>query len=154
MKQEEQIKEKYGTDPGFRVPEGYFENLNKTILNSLPPYPEIERKVELSKWQRIKPYVYLAAMFAGIWLMMKVFHNVTSSDSYSLENPPAVLVQLWEDEGYDSYNYFSSEPEFLLEEEVSESYDNMEDFARDFGYEFKPEYVNYTPGYPDNGKNV
>ena len=148
MKQEELLKEKYGTDPGFKVPEGYFEDLKRNVMMSLPLYPEVQRKVELSRWQRIKPYIYLAAMFAGIWLMMKVFHNVTSTGNLSLENPPAALVQLWEEEGFDIYPLYSSEPEFLLEEEVGMEYDNFDEFEKDFGYDFKPEYESSPVSLP------
>ena len=103
MRHEDQLKDKYGTDPGFRVPDGYFEELNLKIMETLPPYPEAPRKVELSLWQKVKPYVYLAAMFAGIWLMMKVFHTVTTSESLNLDNPPAALAKVVEcSRGYGS----------------------------------------------------
>ncbi len=36
MRQEDILKEKYGTDAGFRVPDGYFDNLNSAIMSKLP----------------------------------------------------------------------------------------------------------------------
>lgn len=146
MREENQLKEKYGTTTGFTVPENYFEELNSKILSSLPPYKEAPKHVELSRWQRFKPYLYLAAMFCGIWLMMKVFHNVSSGDRLSLDNPPAAIVQLIDDGEYD-YDYYLDMPEetdYYIEDEVSENYDSIEEFENDFGYSLKPEYANYV----------
>lgn len=141
MRQEEQLKDKYGTDPGFRVPDGYFEELNLKIMSSLPPYQEAPKVVELSRWQRIKPYVYLAAMFAGIWLMMKVFHTVSTAGDLNLDNPPAAIARAMADYGEETLPYYPIASEYALEEEVSENYENIEEFQSDFGYELKPEYA-------------
>lgn len=133
MKQEEELINKFGKDSGMRVPEGYFPDLEQRILSSLPPYKKSEPKIELSRWQRVKPYVYLAAMFCGIWLMMKVFHTATQPMSLSLENPPAALVEMLDggleyDVQYMPYMY-EYDPE---EEALIMSYDNIEDFKKDF----------------------
>jgi hypothetical protein len=56
----------------FRTPEGYFENLTTNILSQLPERSEKEMKV-MSFWERMQPWVYMAAMFAGIALMIKLF---------------------------------------------------------------------------------
>ena len=133
MKQEEQIIQKYGKDSGMRVPEGYFADLEKNIMHKLPPYPEKAPTVALNRWHRIKPYVYLAAMFCGIWLMMKVFHTATQPLSMSLENPPQALVEMLE--GGMDYEYrFQTYPEDydIDEEDLIMSYDNIEDFKKDF----------------------
>ena len=133
MKQEEELINKFGKDSGMRVPESYFPDLEQRILSSLPPYKKSEPKIELSRWQRVKPYVYLAAMFCGIWLMMKVFHTATQPMSLSLENPPAALVEMLDggleyDVQYMPYMY-EYDPE---EEALIMSYDNIEDFKKDF----------------------
>ncbi len=96
MRQEDILKEKYGTDAGFRVPDGYFDNLNSAIMSKLPDYPEVEHVAPLSVWQRVKPYVYLAAMFAGIWCTMKMVTMIQSAPAgteVSLDNPPAMIAQ-------------------------------------------------------------
>lgn len=134
MKQEEQLITRYGKDSGMRVPEGYFPNLEKHIMESLPPYKKKERIVELSRWQRVKPYVYLAAMFCGIWLMMKVFHTATQPISLSLDNPPEALVEMIDGEiDFDMVHYLPSIENYDFEDEdVIMSYDNIEDFEKDF----------------------
>lgn len=141
MRHEDKLKEKYGSDPGFEVPDGYFEELNVSIMSKLPPYPEAPRSVDMSLWQRIKPYAYLAAMFAGIWLMMNMFHHVSSSaTSLSLENPPEALVDMIDAGGYDMIPVFSEETDYDLQKDVSVNYDSFDEFEDDFGYELEPEY--------------
>ena len=133
MKEEDKLISKYGKDSGMRVPEGYFADLEKNILQSLPPYPQKPAVTDLSRWHRVKPYVYLAAMFCGIWLMMKVFHTATQPLNMSLENPPAALVEML-DNGMDFDNHYlpyssewnSEDEDFIL------SYDNIDDFKHDF----------------------
>jgi hypothetical protein len=73
MKQEESpILKKLGKEPGFNVPEHYFADFSKNLMDSLPEV-EITEEVKPSRWVRLRPYVYMAAMFAGIWCTMKVF---------------------------------------------------------------------------------
>ena len=150
MKQEEQLISKYGKDSGMKVPEGYFADLEKQIISSLPPYMKKEPIVEMSRWQRVKPYVYLAAMFCGIWLMMKVFHTATQPMSLNLDNPPEALVEMI-DGGLDydvHYLPFIMEDFDDDDEELIMSYDSIEDFEKDFGYDLKPEYAEITVQTP------
>lgn len=133
MKEEDKLISKYGKDSGMRVPEGYFPDLEQRIMSQLPPFKKAERVVELSRWQRMKPYVYLAAMFCGIWLMMKVFHTATQPMSLSLDNPPEVLVEMLDHGMEYDRNYMPYMMEYNEEEEeLIMSYDNIEDFEKDF----------------------
>lgn len=72
MKKQENILDRVGGKTGYKVPEGYFEQLSSRIVEQLPereiPQPEV-----VTTWQRLRPYLYMAAMFAGIWLMVQVF---------------------------------------------------------------------------------
>lgn len=145
MRQEDKLKEKYGTSHGMKVPENYFVELNVRIMSSLPEYPEAPKSVSLSMWQRVKPYVYLAAMFAGIWMMMNMFHRMSAtSGSLMLENPPEAIVQMIESGNDDVVPVFHSEADYDLVHEVSGNYDSMDDFESDFGYELSPEYSAIT----------
>lgn len=144
MKQEQELISKYGKDSGMKVPEGYFADLQAKIIDSLPPYQKSEPRVELSRWQRVKPYVYLAAMFCGIWLMMKVFHSATQPLSLSLDNPPEALVEMI-DNGFDYDAMYLPYQDYDMDfdeddEDLIMSYDNIQDFEDDFGYSLKPEY--------------
>lgn len=139
--QEDKLKLKYGQKGGWRVPEGYFESVYKEIGEKLPDYPEVQRHVEMTRWQRIKPYIYLAAMFAGIWLMMKVFYHASGNVTLSLENPPEhIALAMSEPDLNDFYSLPESISDIELEREVSGEYNSIEEFEKDFGYEFEPEY--------------
>lgn len=129
MRSEDILKEKYGKKVPFEVPEDYFNTLKSNVMKSLPEYPEKPKQVKLSRWQRLKPYVYLAAMFAGIWCMMQVFHHVSSVNSPKTEEISFANVEA---DPYDYYidNYMGND--FELEDEVISLYPNMDDFKRDF----------------------
>ena len=76
MKQEDStILNKYGKNPGFKVPENYFEDFNKRMSAMLPDVEITPVDVKPTMWQRVKPLAYLAAMFAGVWCMMSVFSH-------------------------------------------------------------------------------
>ncbi len=140
MKSEDILKHKYGTAGGFKVPEGYFEQLSSKVMTELPPYPEAPVAERLSRWQRVKPYVYLAAMFAGIWCMMQMFHRISTSGELNLDNPPEqVMLAMSEVSSHDNHFWYSEESDMKLEDEVSSYYDNFDDFERDFSSEVDPE---------------
>ena len=140
--QEEKLKEKYGVDPHFKVPQGYFDRVYKEIGEKLPAYPEVQRTVEMTRWQRIKPYVYLAAMFAGIWCMMQMFHIASSNSTMSLENPPEQVALAMANLDMNDVDIYSDNvtTDFELEREVSEQFGNMAEFEKAFGYELEPQY--------------
>lgn len=139
MSDTDKLKERYGTDTGFTAPEGYFEELHSRVLDNLPAYPEAPTRAGMSRWERLKPYVYLAAMFAGIWLMMSIFHHAAGLGTLSLDNPPEAIAQAMANASDDLY-YSSSPADFRLEAEVSENYADFDDFERDFGYTLSPQY--------------
>ena len=96
MKREDStILEKYGKDPGFKVPENFFEDFNKRMTEMLPDVEITPIDVKPTMWQRLKPLVYMAAMFAGVWCMMQVFAHFTNTGS--INNVSAVAEKLGDD---------------------------------------------------------
>ena len=96
MKHEDStILKKYGKDPGFKVPENYFDDFNKRMADMLPDVEITPVDVKPTMWQRIKPLVYMAAMFAGVWCMIQVFSNFTNSGN--LDSVRAVAEKLQDD---------------------------------------------------------
>lgn len=143
MNEEDKIIQRYGRRGPWRVPEGYFDAMRAEVEAKLPEYPEAPSRLKMSLWQRVKPYVYLAAMFAGIWCMMKVFHTASGMGSLNLDNPPAhIAAYMGEPEVSDMFVSSSDLSDEELLDEVSDSYGSIEDFERDFGYELEPEYDN------------
>lgn len=140
MKEEDKLIETFGRKGPWSVPDGYFESVRTEILSKLPEYPEVEQPSSMSVWQRVKPYVYLAAMFAGIWCMMNIFHRASSMGSLNLDNPPEQIASYMADYAEDAYMLPSSISDTELIEEVSDNYSSMSDFEKDFGYELEPEF--------------
>lgn len=73
MKEENKIPEKGGTENPFRIPGGYFENLTSEVMGRLPvkEKPAILRK-KTAMWEKIRPWLYMAAMFIGAWLIIRI----------------------------------------------------------------------------------
>lgn len=137
---EERLKNTFGKDAGWTVPEGYFESFRAEMAEKLPEMKAPAAAEPLSKWQRVKPYLYLAAMFAGIWMMMKVFHNVAYDSSLNLDNPPEHIAMLMEsDPDLDLY----AEPSYASYEDYDgliNSYDDMSQLEKDMGLPLDPAY--------------
>lgn len=141
MKEEQNIIDRFGREHPWRVPEGYFESVRIEIESKLPAYPEMPKPQKLTVWQRVRPYMYLAAMFAGIWMMMKVLHTASGGDGMSLDNMPDQIAQyIGEPEVMDPYLLPATLSDAELIDVVSSNYDSMEDFEEDFDYDLKPEY--------------
>ncbi|MDE7025042.1 MAG: hypothetical protein K2O88_04080 [Paramuribaculum sp.] len=78
---------------GMTVPDGYFEDFAIRMEQMLPEQ-EFERQPNVlprSWWQKVRPYAYLAAMFMGVWCMMKVF-NIIQSSSSSLPDTQSNMI--------------------------------------------------------------
>jgi len=58
----------------FRVPEGYFEGFTDNIMSRLPQKTAPEVKV-ISLYDRVKPWLYIAATFAGIILLFNIVNK-------------------------------------------------------------------------------
>lgn len=90
------LLDRFGRKGPWKVPEGYFAQMMTEVEGKLPAQPQEQRYVEMTRWQKLKPYVYLAAMFLGIWVMMNVFGRVMTSRELNLDNPPEQYAQLME----------------------------------------------------------
>ncbi|MDH8702550.1 hypothetical protein M2138_001916 [Dysgonomonadaceae bacterium PH5-43] len=64
--------DKVGNKNPFTVPENYFDNIAEQVMANLPDQ-QMEEEERLTLWNRVKPWLYMAAMFAGIALMLKIF---------------------------------------------------------------------------------
>ena len=80
MKDEDKLIERYGKKQPFTMPEGYLEQLHEQLMSNLPetqPIATTEAKVTLMT--RIKPLLYMAAMFVGIVFMVQGLMYVNES---------------------------------------------------------------------------
>lgn len=80
MKTKKQTLADINKNVPFKVPENYFSQFNESIIEALP-----EKKITPVKpvtlWQKSQTWVYMAAMFLGLFFTMKVI--VDSTDKYN-----------------------------------------------------------------------
>ena len=73
MKEEDNILKKIGTENPFHVPDGYFENLTSEVMNRLPERENpVAVQQEPTLWQKVRPWLYMTAMFIGAALIIRV----------------------------------------------------------------------------------
>jgi len=61
----------------FRVPEGYFEGFTDELMSRIPEKTVSEPEI-ISIYTRIKPFLYLAAMFVGAIIMVNIIGKMKS----------------------------------------------------------------------------
>ena len=95
MKEEDILLKKIGKEHSFKVPEGYFENLTSEVMDKLPEKEKVVFKEEsVSTWTRLKPLVYMAAMFVGAALIIRVAssdHKPVNNDTVAPEPETEVV---------------------------------------------------------------
>lgn len=72
MNEEKDLIKTYGKKQSFKVPEGYFEHFAEDLMNKLPE-KEMKTTNKITTWDRIKPWVYMAAMFVGLIFTARIF---------------------------------------------------------------------------------
>lgn len=72
MKEEDNLLKKIGTENPFRVPEGYFEGFTSDLMSRLPEKEKTDIHREPTTWEKVRPWLYMAAMFIGAALIIRV----------------------------------------------------------------------------------
>ena len=98
---------------GMSVPEGYFDSFAKNMEARLPYREEIENPQAVAEaerprtlWQKVRPYVYMAAMFAGVWCMLQIFTTLSAGLSLMpMSDNPVLAKALSSDEFMKDYIY-------------------------------------------------
>lgn len=130
-KKENTLDRLKGKQP-FRVPDGYMEGLTDRIMESLPEPPVMEAE-SVSLVERIRPWLYLAAVFAGMGLFFKAIIGVDSAREDTLsdtllvrsEVPSASLEAIESEAAQEEADYLEYIEEryanYLLRESLAES---------------------------------
>lgn len=100
--EKENILDKIGRRDGMTVPEGYFADFQQRMEAMLPFNEEAEtqRKTQAPRtfWEKVRPFVYMAAMFAGVWCMVKMFAMLgTGGVDLSIDNNEVLSSALADD---------------------------------------------------------
>ena len=67
MKDDKELMARFGKESPFKTPEGYFEQFHEQLMNRLPEPEALATApaAPLSLMARIKPWLYMAAMFVS-----------------------------------------------------------------------------------------
>lgn len=69
---EDNLKKRLGTENPFRVPDGYFERFASDLMERLPEKESVETARKPTTWEKVRPLLYMAAMFVGAMLLIRV----------------------------------------------------------------------------------
>ncbi len=120
----EQLK---GKNP-FSVPQGYMEGLTSQIMNQLPDKPDAREK-QISMLDRIRPWLYMAAVFAGLGLFFKAIVGIQQKEE-NVSNPLIVktavpsesLVAIQAEEDQEYLEYLEERyTDYLFDQEMADS---------------------------------
>ena len=89
----------------FRVPEGYIEGFTDDFMRRLPKRSTLTETKVISFYDRLKPWLYIAASFIGLVVLFNIFSKgegmVMNQDSGS-SNANAVLESVFIDNDEDA----------------------------------------------------
>ena len=115
MKVKINLDELMGRNP-FQVPDGYFEGLTEQMMSQLPDRP-VERPSVISLYDRVKPWLYMAAAFIGVVVLFR-FVDLTVDKAPGTASPEKAFAQTYipsEDDENDAFMEY-------LEEDYAEKY--------------------------------
>ena len=117
MSQEDKILKNLGKKNPFTVPENYFEDFTQELMNKLPVKEAILPTEEPTLWQRIKPWLYMAAMFCGIMLCVRIFVGEPQKEEFPISQAEAEMLpkEEWENFMRRSFNDDYENYQFLTE---------------------------------------
>ncbi len=125
MNTDNNILEKLNHRDGMTVPDGYFADFASRMAASLPE-AEWEKKPKVlprSFWDKVRPYVYLAAMFAGIWCMMSLVDVFKASSTDAIFDNNQLLAQALNDDSY-MLDYYVTEGSISDTDLLDDLYDS------------------------------
>ena len=118
MKEDKELMARCGKENPFSTPEGYFEHFHEQLMASLPDMeaPSTEEPVCINLFTRIKPWLYMAAMFVStifvVQGLMYVQENriadttLVAEDIYTEEADHFMSSSLYNE--YALYSYLTS----------------------------------------------
>ena len=120
MKKGDLNLEKHKIKDGMTVPEGYFADFEQRMEKLLPyneaaENPDYRTNTERrSWWEKARPFIYMAAMFAGIWCMTKMFSLMKENNSDYFSSP-SMVAALSNSDFIDDYVYYSVDEYDIIE---------------------------------------
>lgn len=120
MNPEEKILQKIGKKNPFTVPENYFENFTQELMDKLPAKEAVLQTEAPTLWQRVKPWLYMTAMFCGIMLSVRIFVGKPQQEEFPISQAEAEMLpeEEWENfmrraftDNYETYQFLTNADE-------------------------------------------
>ena len=92
MGKEDNLFKKVGTGNPFIVPDQYFERFTQELMEKLPEKEPLFPMPEPTLWQRVKPWLYMTAMFCGIMLSVRIFVGEPRKDEFPITQSDAEIL--------------------------------------------------------------
>lgn len=115
MNKDKDLLKRYGRKAPYSLPEGYFDDFADKLMEKLPER-EVAPEPKVTLWTRIKPWVYMAAMFCGLMLSVRMLVGTdavqetdTSAETiagYSMEELDVIMDKTMMDD-YTLYKYLT-----------------------------------------------
>lgn len=124
--QKQDILSKVNHQTGMTVPDNYFDDFASRMIESLPiqewenDSPNIMPR---TFWQKVRPYVYMAAMFLGIWCMMETFDLMRPETPFSVDKNPQLISAVSNDSFFNDYCTPAVSESDLFDELYDEGFD-------------------------------
>ena len=117
MSAEDRILQKMGKKNPFTVPENYFEDFTQELMDKLPAKEAVLQAEAPTLWQRVKPWLYMAAMFCGIMLSVRIFVGKPQQEEFPISQAEAEMLpeEEWENFMRRSFNDDYETYQFLTE---------------------------------------
>ncbi|MCM1450993.1 MAG: hypothetical protein NC102_01895 [Clostridium sp.] len=148
MKQEKKILDEKAPRDGMTVPAGYFAEFACRMALSLEK-TEYEEQAHApiaikprSFWERVRPYAYMAAMFAGVWCMLKMF-TLMSSNTGQVTLSPTLSKALANETFVNEYVMPEIDQYDIMSQMMDEGFD-LDLLSKDFDEAFEGEDSEYT----------
>ena len=128
---------------GLKVPDGYFDDFCRKMSVALPYRQEIEDLEAADKalqpktfWAKIRPYVYMAAMFAGVWCMLQMFASLTGTGKLKpMDDNPIMANALSDDNFVMDYIYDDISSWDVLDEMLEDDSIDAENIMEGLSYD-------------------
>lgn len=120
---EQEIKKITSRNNPLKVPGGYFDQLTDNIMSQIPDTPAHKQQPAtpvINLWDKIKPWLYMTAMFIGITITFQNIKKIKpqpTSENYTateqLQPPEEITIEQLADEAmidpYTLYQYITEE---------------------------------------------
>ena len=123
MKEENNLLRKVGIKSPFRAPDGYFEEFAQDLMSKLPEKEYLPITDEPTLWQRIKPWLYMTAMFCGLMLSAKIFVGSPKQSEFPAINES--MIENLSDEDWEIIIKRSMIDDYTLYQYLTENEENI-----------------------------